>query len=104
MKITNAASIFKALGDGKRMHLVKLLGERECTVGELEKSLKLSQSATSQHLKLLKDAGLVTSRKHGNFRIYRLQKNKLQEAMRFFDQLWDEGLETMKTKLESNEK
>ena len=104
MKSSNAATIFKALGEGKRMQMVRLLGEREWTVGELEKSLKLSQSATSQHLRLLKDAGLVAFRKHGNFRIYRLQKGKLREAMSFFDQLWDEGLQIMKAKLEQNDK
>lgn len=103
MNSSNAVSIFKALADAKRMQIVTLLGESECTVGELESKLELSQSATSQHLKLLKDAGLVSYRKHGNFRIYKLQKSKLQEAMQFFDQFWDKGLGSLKSKLEGNE-
>ena len=103
MNSSTAVTIFKALSDAKRMQMIHLLGERECTVGELEANLQLSQSATSQHLKLLKDAGLVSYRKHGNFRIYKLQKSKLQEVMQFFDQFWDKGLNTLKSKLEENE-
>ncbi|MDN5201906.1 metalloregulator ArsR/SmtB family transcription factor [Fulvivirgaceae bacterium BMA10] len=93
-------SVFRILADKNRTRMVKLLGENELTVGELERSLGLSQSATSQHLKLLNDAGLVVCRKHGNFRIYSLRKEALQKAMRYFDSLWDEGLNKMKTKLE----
>lgn len=103
MNSTNAVKIFKALGDGKRLQIVNILGNRECSVGELEETLQLSQSATSQHLRLLKNAGLVADRKHGNFRIYSLQRNNLREAMHFFDQFWDSGLEAMKAKLEQHE-
>lgn len=97
------ATIFFALGDPNRFKAVGLLGEKSLTVDELRTKLDISQSSTSQHLKVLSEAGLVSFTKHGNFRIYSLKKNELKKAMQFFDHLWDEGLEKLKMNLESNE-
>ena len=101
MAAVQTDSIFKVLADGNRRKMVKLLGQKEMTVGELERALRLSQSATSQHLKLLKEAGLVIQRKHGNFRIYALKTTALRKAMSFFDNLWDSGLQQLKQNLEN---
>lgn len=102
MSTLAVSSVFKVLADDNRNRMVLLLGEKEQTVGELEKSLGLSQSSTSQHLKILNDAGLVTIRKHGNFRIYSLKKEALKKAMSFFDRLWDEQLNQLKNHLEQS--
>ncbi|GEM_PF-940158 len=104
MQMEAIVPIFKTLADSHRMKMVKLLGQKESTVTEIKQHLGLSQSATSQHLKLLNDAGLVTIRKYGNFRIYSLRRTVLQEAMNYFDQLWDNDLEQLKNNLENNEK
>ncbi|MEQ9301930.1 MAG: metalloregulator ArsR/SmtB family transcription factor [Cyclobacteriaceae bacterium] len=104
MNTTLVVPIFKTLADGHRMKMAELLAQNESTVGEIEKQLGLSQSATSQHLKLLSDAGLVSVRKHGNFRIYSLQTSVLQEAMNYFDRLWDDSLLQLKNNLENDEK
>lgn len=93
--------VFGALGDTNRFKIVGLLGQKDYTVAELMDSLKISQSSTSQHLKILYNAGLVSFIKHGNFRIYSLQKEELKKAMHFFDHLWDTGLERMKFNLEN---
>ncbi len=103
MAISQVEAVFKVLSDRNRIKLVRLLGQKERTVGELEKLLRMSQSSTSQHLKLLKNAGLVSSRKHGNFRIYSLRAAQLRDAMGYFDNLWDESLKQMKAKLEGDE-
>lgn len=100
MTNTQISSVFKILADDKRRKMITLLGKQDHTVGELEKSLKLSQSATSQHLKLLHSAGLVSSKKHGNFRIYSLKTAQLKRAMDHFNSLWDTGLGKMKKELE----
>ena len=102
MHTNEITQVFKVLGDSNRNKIVSLLSEREQTVGELEKSLGQSQSSTSQNLKMLYDAGLVTYRKHGNFRLYSLQHETLKRVMLYFDALWDEGLQKMKANLESN--
>ena len=95
-------TVFKALGDPNRLKMISLLGSRDCTVDQLKSNLEISQSSASQHLKILLQAGLVTFSKHGNFRIYSLQRAELKAAMSFFDQLWDQGLAQLKSKLEDH--
>lgn len=94
-------AIYKALGDPSRVKITALLGEKDCTVDELKDGAGISQSSTSQHLKILYKADLVSYKKHGNFRIYSLQKEQLSKAMHFFDGLWEKDLQTLKTKLEN---
>ncbi len=94
-------NVFKALSDQSRFDMVVQLGEGPCTVDELRTRLDISQSSTSQHLKILHEAGLVSYSRHGNFRTYTLRKNELKKAMHFFDDLWDDGLERLKRNLES---
>lgn len=93
-------SVFGALGDQNRFKIVMQLGEKDYTVDELKNSLAISQSSTSQHLKILYDVGLVSYKKHGNFRIYSLRKEELRKAMHFFDEFWDTGLQKIKMNLE----
>lgn len=57
--------VMKALSDPRRIRILKLLQHRPHYVGELQAALGISQSATSSHLKLLEDAGLIDSRKGG---------------------------------------
>ena len=94
--------VYKVLGDPHRLRMVEMLGSGEKTVGELERGVGLSQSATSQHLRLMNAAGLVTYRKEGNFRLYALHTSKLKRAMWFFNYLWDADLAVLKNKLEHN--
>ena len=61
-----------ALGDGTRRAIIQCLAERPRAVGELADELTVSRPAVSQHLKVLKDSGLVTERIAGTRRIYRL--------------------------------
>ena len=90
---------FAALSDSNRLKMVMLLGTKPLTVDEIRKELKISQSSTSQHLKKLSTAGLVSSSKHGNFRIYSLRQDNLKIAMQFFDHLWDDSLAKLKQEI-----
>lgn len=94
------AAVFGALGDANRLKMVQLLGNKNHTVDELKTGLGISQSSTSQHLKVLLKVGLVDFTKQGNFRVYSLKRNELQKAMQFFNNLWDDGLARMKSNLE----
>lgn len=94
-------TVFRALADPNRIKMVMLLGEKACTVNQLKTSVGISQSSASQHLKILLEAKLVSCSKLGNFRVYSLRSEELKRAMGYFDKLWDEGLQTLKTTLES---
>jgi ArsR family transcriptional regulator len=86
MKV-GAAQIFKALGDPNRLRIMKMLEQRELCVCEIRTILKLSNSTVSEHLAVLREAGLIRDAKVGKWVNYRLNKctnNQLiQNTLRF---------------------
>jgi DNA-binding transcriptional ArsR family regulator len=62
-------------------------------VGELAEGLPVSRPAVSQHLRVLKDAGLVSDRKEGTRRVYRVDPAGVAEVRAYFDSFWDEALD-----------
>ncbi|MGM0651899.1 MAG: ArsR/SmtB family transcription factor [Bacillota bacterium] len=73
-------SVFKTLGDENRYQILKLLNESNLCVGALARLLNISKPAVSQHLKLLRKAGLVKGEKIGYFTHYRVEKEVLLKA------------------------
>lgn len=73
-------AIMRALGDEKRYNIVKLLLQHNYCVGALAQRLELSESAVSQHLKILRTAGLVKGEKRGYFTHYYVDRAFLKEA------------------------
>jgi DNA-binding transcriptional ArsR family regulator len=85
---TNRGDTWGALADGTRREIVERLAERPLAVGELAAELPVSRSAVSQHLRVLKDAGLVTERAAGTRRIYRLNPVALAALRDQLDTYW----------------
>jgi len=86
---------FAALADGTRRHLLEQLATADRAVGELVTGLDISQAAVSQHLRVLREAGLVTARKEGRNRYYRLRPAALAELRDWLDELerfWQDRL------------
>jgi DNA-binding transcriptional ArsR family regulator len=81
-----------ALGDGTRLAIVARLAERPQAVGQLAAGLPVSRSAVSQHLKILKDAGLVEDAAEGTRRIYRLNPVALAALRDQLDTYWQRAL------------
>ena len=81
-----------ALADGTRRAIVACLADRPQAVGELAAGLPVSRSAVSQHLKVLKDAGLVSERAAGTRRIYRLNPVALAALRDQLDTYWQRAL------------
>jgi DNA-binding transcriptional ArsR family regulator len=87
------ARVFAALGDPTRRRVLELLRGGEQTVAALTRALPVSQSAVSQHLRVLKDAGLVSDRAAGTRRFYRVERDGLGAVRAFADQFWDDVLD-----------
>jgi DNA-binding transcriptional ArsR family regulator len=81
-----------ALADGTRLAIVARLSERPLPVGQLAAGLPVSRSAVSQHLKILKDAGLVEDTAAGTRRIYRLNPVALAALRDQLDTFWQRAL------------
>ncbi|MBA3243746.1 MAG: winged helix-turn-helix transcriptional regulator [Actinobacteria bacterium] len=82
-----------ALGDWTRRQILEALKQGPRSVGELAAGLPVSRPAVSQHLRVLKDAGLVLDRKDGARRVYRVDPSGLADIRAYFDSFWDEALD-----------
>ncbi|WP_425409584.1 ArsR/SmtB family transcription factor [Hyphococcus sp.] len=91
---------FEALAVPTRRAVFEKLRAGPLSVGVLAEGLPVSRPAVSQHLKVLKDAGLVTEQREGVRRIYRLDTEGIGELRSYFDRFWDEALDTYKRSLE----
>jgi DNA-binding transcriptional ArsR family regulator len=89
---TNGVGGLGLLGDPTRRAIFELLARRPCTVGELAEQLPITRSAVSQHLRVLKDGGLVVSRAEGTRRIYRLNPDGVTALRAYLDRVWAEAL------------
>jgi DNA-binding transcriptional ArsR family regulator len=101
--ITDQSAAFTALGDHTRRAIVACLAERPRAVGELADELPVSRPAVSQHLKVLKDAGLVTERAAGTRRIYRLNPAGIGALRDQLETFWNRALASYKDVVEEPE-
>ncbi len=85
--------VLDALGDWTRRQILEALKSGPRSVGEVAAKLPVSRPAVSQHLRVLKDAGLVTDRRDGTRRIYGVDPAGLAEIREYFDSFWGEALE-----------
>jgi DNA-binding transcriptional ArsR family regulator len=91
---------WSALGDPTRREIVGHLAERPRAVGELARELPVSRPAVSQHLKVLKEAGLVTDNHDGTRRIYRVNPYGVALLRAQLDRFWTQALTNFKEAIE----
>ena len=103
MQTYQSSGGWSALGDGTRRAIFERLVERPCAVGELAIDLPVSRPAVSQHLKVLRDAGLVVDQPAGNRRIYRINPDGLAELRADLDRFWSSALAAFKAVVEQPE-
>jgi DNA-binding transcriptional ArsR family regulator len=92
-----------ALGDPTRRAIFELLSAGPRAVGEIAEQLPVSRPAVSQHLRVLKDAGLVAERRNGTRRIYRLDPDGVARVRDYFDRFWDAALAEFKAAAERSQ-
>ena len=97
------AIAFAALADPTRREVFERLREGPRAVGELADGLPVSRPAVSQHLKVLKEAGLVTDRPDGARRVYQIDPQGLGQMRAWLDRFWDGALEAFKAEVEKDE-
>ena len=99
--MTNANAIFSALADPTRREVFGRLQPGGLPVGEIARGLPVSRPAVSQHLKVLKNAGLVLDRAEGTRRIYHIDPHGLAAMRAWLDQFWDVALQAYAAELET---
>lgn len=92
-----------ALGDPTRLAIFERLADRPRAVVDLARELPVSRPAVSQHLRVLKDAGLVLDQAVGNRRIYRVDPDALAALRDQLDQFWNKALASFKATVEETQ-
>jgi DNA-binding transcriptional ArsR family regulator len=95
------AKAMDALGDATRREIMERLRTGPRPVGEIAAELPISRPAVSQHLRVLKEAGLVTERKDGTRRIYGVEPKAIGDLRAYFDSFWEQALAGFKAAAES---
>lgn len=87
----------KALAEPRRREILRLVWREERPATDIADHFpEVTRSAVSQHLGVLKAAGLVTERRNGTRRLYRAQRDEMQELRKFLDDYWTTGLERLR--------
>ena len=100
--VTYQENGFKALGDPTRRAIFELLADGPRAVGDLARELPVSRPAVSQHLAVLKEAGLVVDRQDGTRRLYQLDPDGVGAMRAYFDRFWDRSLAAFKAAVETD--
>lgn len=93
----------RALAEPRRRAILALVRERELAAGDIARNFDVTRPAISQHLAVLRDAGLVTERRSGARRLYRARPAGTDELRAWLDDFWDDGLERLKTAAEHHQ-
>ncbi len=101
--MTNASHALSALGDPMRRAIFERLAGGAAAVGELASTLPVSRPAVSQHLKVLKEAGLVSETPEGTRRIYRLDPRGIAAMRSWLDQMWAGALDAFQAYADEDE-
>jgi DNA-binding transcriptional ArsR family regulator len=99
---SNQLGGFAALADPTRRRIFERIARKPIPVGAIADELPVSRPAVSQHLKVLKDAGLVIDLRAGNRRIYRLDPDGVGELRAYLDRFWNRSLTAFKSAVEED--
>jgi DNA-binding transcriptional ArsR family regulator len=94
----------KAIAEPRRRQILSLVRDEELSAGEIASHFDVTRPAVSQHLNVLKEAGLVNERRNGTRRLYRARPEGLVELREFLQGFWDVRLDTLKREAQKEER
>jgi DNA-binding transcriptional ArsR family regulator len=97
-------TVIQAISEPRRREILQLVLERELAAGEIAAHFDVTRPAISQHLTVLKNAGLVSERREGTRRLYRVRPEGLEDLRSFLDGFWEAGLEDLKRAAEQEQR
>ena len=93
----------RAIAAPRRRQILTLVRDGELSAGEIAAHFDVTRPAVSQHLNVLKEAGLVSERRNGTKRLYRARPEGLAQLKAFLEEFWDERLDALKAEAEREE-
>lgn len=98
----NTDAVLRALADPQRRQMLRLVRNDEVPAGEIAAHFNITQQAVSQHLRVLKQAGLVSERREGTRRLYALRPEALEPVREVLEEFWPAALDRLKLIVEAN--
>lgn len=95
-------SALRALAEPRRRHIVRLVASEERSAGEIAAAFDVTRTAVSQHLTVLKDAGLIRERRAGTRRFYRAEPDGLAGLRSYLDEMWASSLDMARRLVEAD--
>jgi DNA-binding transcriptional ArsR family regulator len=96
--------VIQAISEPRRREILRLVRDRDLAAGEIASHFEVTRPAISQHLTVLKNAGLVSERREGTRRIYNARPDGLAELRAYLEGFWDDRLERLKMAAEGEER
>jgi DNA-binding transcriptional ArsR family regulator len=93
-------AVLRALADSHRRAIIRLVREEELPAGQIASNFPLTQQAVSQHLMVLKRAGLIDERREGTRRLYHFRRDALEPVRELLDEFWPDAMERLKKAVE----
>ncbi|MBK5117696.1 MAG: winged helix-turn-helix transcriptional regulator [Thermoleophilia bacterium] len=100
----DADATLKALAEPRRREILRLVGERELSAGQVANHFDISRPAISQHLGVLRQAGLISERREGARRIYAAIPERIEELNDYLTGFWGDGLDALKVAAETKQR
>jgi DNA-binding transcriptional ArsR family regulator len=97
-------AVLKAIAEPRRREILRLVSGGELTAGEIAGRFDVTRPAISQHLTILRNAGLLEERREGTRRLYRVRPEAFGEVRAYLESFWDEGLLALKNAVETDER
>ena len=104
MMFAGVQAAIEAIVEPRRREILRLVRDEEMAAGRIAAHFDVTRQAVSQHLRVLHGAGLVSERRDGTRRIYRVRPEGLIELRAFLDDFWSDRLEKLKREVEAEEK
>ncbi|MCZ6614948.1 MAG: metalloregulator ArsR/SmtB family transcription factor [Chloroflexi bacterium] len=96
--------VLRAIAEPRRLEILRLIQSVELPAGKIASNFNITRPAISQHLRVLKVAGLISERRQGTTRFYRARPKRLDELRAYLEQFWDERLQVLAQEAEMEER
>jgi DNA-binding transcriptional ArsR family regulator len=96
--------MLRAIAEPQRLTILRLVRSRELRAGDIARHFRTTRSGISQHLRVLTDAGLLSQRRQGTSRLYRIRNEGFAQLRDFLDTFWDDRLARLKAAVEEDAK
>jgi DNA-binding transcriptional ArsR family regulator len=100
--VSEEEAVLRALAEPRRRAILRLVRDEPLSVNEITAQFDISQQAVSQHLQVLRDAGLVAVRQEGQRRLYAVRAEGIESLQRFAAELWPAGLQRLRRAVEGD--